>query len=372
MSGGPPIDGADGVDPGVFPAALARAIPLLDPGRIVLAGAGTGLTALLLAAHQPSARLWAAEREPRHAATTAALARAAGLTNLHMMAGGLAALTRRRPPAGGADLLIVRRLDRGGTAALADSARRWVAPGGVLAVTYACKPGCADAVPLARALAAHRARRPNEDAVAAVRAWAARGYGVAHPNADRWLDALAAGMADAEPRGGDAPWTPPFHAEVRARLEQAGLGFAGELAAAPSVPAACHELMAAAPDAAMAATLADAVTHRWVRREVYQRPGEAGEHAASAGAARAAARRLNAVLAAREGALPVAHLAAPDRGVPRPADGVALAAYDALARGARAEPDSLAAALAARGLPGAGARRVLASDLPGWRRSGAI
>ncbi|MGI6853536.1 class I SAM-dependent methyltransferase [Mesorhizobium sp. 1B3] len=273
-------------------ACLLRGIePPRAPGadfRYCELGCGVGETALTIAAANPRAEVWAFDFNPAHIARGSGLARAAGLTNVHIKEASFEDLAGGRH----GDLCRFDYIALHGVWAWVSAANRayimqfierHLKPGGLVYVTYNALPGWTSTMPLQR-LVSMFAEAPSERsdrriiaALDKVAAFAKAGSGMIEAE---MLERLGkerenGNVAYLSHEYLNAHWSPCYQVDVARDMAAAKLSYGGTANLLENFPDLSltqqqRELVAATP-AAFAETAKDYFMARTFRRDVYIR-----------------------------------------------------------------------------------------------------
>jgi len=264
------------------------------PYRWCELGCGTGLGAALLAAANPQAAFHAFDFNPRHVAAGRTWAEAAGLRNLAVERAAFAELAAR--PEGSLprfDYIVLTGVyawvSPANRQALRAFVQRFLAPGGLVYLSYPCHPGMAEMVPLRNLLreyaqaATGTAAQRAAAALAQLRALGHAGaaYLTSRPALLQALD----GLAGADPAyllhdHLAEHWQPQHVGDVVRDWRAAGCDWLGSAQPADNIdavalPAAAHALLTGLPDPALRESARALAANQTLRHDIYQRTGQA-------------------------------------------------------------------------------------------------
>jgi SAM-dependent methyltransferase len=273
--------------------SLLSTQPPLDttqPSTYIELGCGRGLTAITVAATNPSAQVWACDFNPAHIERARQMATAAGLANCSFAEASFEDLAGDRsvgPPQ--ADVIALHGVYSWITPAnrrhVVETIRQRLVPGGLVYVSYSVPTGWAGMQPIQQALRLQVAtdRRRSDvairSAVATIRQLAedgARSFPLA-PREQSMFDGLEASdpvYAAHEYLGGS--FTPMMFADVAAELAAAKCVYVGSATTTDAVldfrvPADLVELVRASSDVALRETICDLAGSAAFRRDVFRR-----------------------------------------------------------------------------------------------------
>ncbi|ANF57088.1 class I SAM-dependent methyltransferase [Halotalea alkalilenta] len=252
-------------------------------------GCGQGYTAALNAAADPRGEFHAVDLNAEHVEAGRALAREAGLDNLHFHQGDFGVWSDDGHSLGeGFDFIIVHGVYSWISPAQAERlerlAARWLAPGGLLYLHYMSQPGMAAQAATQRLIATLAARHHDprlglEQGLATLARLreAGAGFFIAHPEAARGLDAALEDDRDYlahELLGGH--WRAMHVGEVMTRMAALGCDYLGsatlqENIDACSLPAGCLAALDGIDDLIARETLKDIARNQSYRRDIYQK-----------------------------------------------------------------------------------------------------
>ena len=268
-----------------------RMLPDLSrPFRYLDLGCGSGLTATLLAAANPTGEFIGVDFSPDHIVQARALAAAARIENVSFIEASFADLLGESPAIGDVDFLGCHGVYSWVTAdnqrRIVELMRRHVMPGGVVYIGYNAMPGWAPLAPVRHLISRLAKNRPEahaEDAIEEARTFLAEmqthgaGYMAGNTPVSRWLERVGdqprSYLAhEYLPEASAAVWHDVVARDLSAaRLRYVGSARLVENFDSINVPGPLRQTVAAAEEQGLGEIMRDLVVNQTFRMDVFAR-----------------------------------------------------------------------------------------------------
>lgn len=280
---------------------LGHHVPdLTRPFRWAEFGCGNGLSATIFAAANPAGEYHGFDFNPAHIEHARRLAGRAGLANVHFHEMSFEQMAEAQAGAlPQFDMMVAHGIwswvSPDARTRIAEAAGRFLAPGGLLYVSYNALSGWSAMLPVQQFMREYARAHPGPSVDTAAAALGAvrelvksdAGFFQAHPGVAARLEPTA-GM-DAKYLAHEylnANWDPTSHIEVADVLAEAKLGYIGSATLIENIdavvmPAGIAKIVAATPQPRLKELLRDLASNKSFRRDLYRRgtePPLGGEH----------------------------------------------------------------------------------------------